>query len=86
MNTVNNYTTIPKNVIKIKSGIAINVDGSVKNNICGKHYIWNPVICSCKNGKYLTSTIDNSAIMCGEIIEETKAVPTMTILYNKATS
>ena len=31
-------------------------------------YIWNSATCSCKNGKYLTSIIDNSVIRCDEII------------------
>ena len=47
-----------ENVIQIKSGITINVDVSVKNNIHGKYYIWNPVTC-CEKGKYLASIIDN---------------------------
>ena len=29
----------------------------------------NSVTCSCKNGKYLASIIDNSVTMCDEIIE-----------------
>ena len=37
--------------------------------------MWNPVTCSCKNGKYLASVIDDSVITCDEIIEETKEVP-----------
>ena len=32
--------------------------------------------CSCKNGKYLASIIDNSVVTCDEIIEETKTVKT----------
>ena len=36
-----------------------------------KYYIWNPATCSCENGKYLASIIDDSVIMCYEIIEET---------------
>ena len=31
---------------------------------------WNPATCSCKNGKYLASRIDNSVITSDEIIEE----------------
>ena len=49
-----------------------------------KDYIWNLTTCSCENGKYLASIIDNSVIMCDEIIravaksynEKTKSVPT----------
>ena len=29
----------------------------------------NPDLCNCKNGKYLTSIMDDSAIKCDEIIE-----------------
>ena len=47
-----------------------------KYHICGKDYIWNLATCSCKNGKYLLSIIDDSMIKCDEIIEETKTTPT----------
>ena len=48
-----------------------------KKHICEKNYIWNPATCTCKNGKYLASIIENSAITCDEIIEgETKTVTT----------
>ena len=40
--------------------------------MCEEDYIWNPATCSCKNGKYLASTADDSAITCDKIIEETK--------------
>ena len=41
------------------------------NQICEKDYIWNPGTCSCKNSKYLASSIDdNSMITCDEITEE----------------
>ena len=45
-----------------------------KRHVCEKDYVWNPATCNCENGKYLASIMDNSAIMCDEIIEET--VPT----------
>ena len=56
----------------------ININVSVKkHHICGKDYIWNPVTCSCENGKYLVSIIDDNLVMnCDEIIEETKTIPT----------
>ena len=38
--------------------------------------IWNPATCSCENGKYLASIIDDSVIACDEIVEERKTVPT----------
>ena len=66
-----------ENVIQINGGITINVNVSVKNAMYVKK---NPSTCSCENGKYLATIIDDSAIMCDEIIEsydeETKAVPT----------
>ena len=34
-----------------------------------KSYIWNIATCSCENGKYLASIMDDSTIMCDEIIE-----------------
>ena len=43
-----------------------------KQNICEKDKIWNPA-------KYLANIMDNSVIMCDEIIdaddEETKSIP-----------
>ena len=29
-----------------------------------KKYVWNPIKCICKNGKYLASVMDDSAIIC----------------------
>ena len=67
-----------ENVIQIKNGVMININVSVKkHHICEKDYIWNPVTCSCENGKYLVSIIDDNLVMkCDEIIEETKTIPT----------
>ena len=69
-----------ENVISINSGITKKM---CKKHICEKD-IWNPSTCSCKNGKHLASIIDDSVIMCDEIIDteaklnnkETKAIPT----------
>ena len=36
---------------------------------CKKNYVWNPTTCNCENGKYLASIMDDSAIMCDEIME-----------------
>ena len=36
----------------------------------------NPATCSCKNGKYLASIIDDVVITRNEIIEETKTIQT----------
>ena len=47
------------NLIQIYDGITIvNVEMS-----------WNPATCSCKNGKYLASFMDDSAVTCDGIIE-----------------
>ena len=50
-----------------------------------KDYIWSPAACSCKNGKYLASIIDDLVITCDETIDveavsndkETKTVRTL---------
>ena len=47
--------------------------------VCKTDYTWNPVTCSCKNGKYLASIIDNSVLTCDKIIKTTKTVPTKTV-------
>ena len=44
--------------------------------MCKGDYIWNPATCSCRNGKYLGSTTDDTVIKWDEIIEETKTFPT----------
>ena len=45
---------------------------SVKSLIYAKkNYIWNPNTCICKIRKYLASNIDDSVIMCNEVIEKT---------------
>ena len=35
-----------------------------KRHICEKDYIWKSARCSCENGKYLASIIDNLVITC----------------------
>ena len=39
-----------------------------KRHICEKDCVWNPATCNCENGKYLASILDDSVIMCDEII------------------
>ena len=50
------------------------------HHICGKYYVWNPATCNCENGKYLASIMDDSKIICDEVIksynEEIKTIPT----------
>ena len=45
-----------------------------------KDYIWNLATCSCQNGKYLATIMDDSGITFHEIIEtydeKTKTIPT----------
>ena len=36
-----------------------------------KNYIWNPATCSCENGQYLESIMDDSLIKNDGIVEET---------------
>ena len=59
-----------------------------------KDYTWNPATCSCQNGKYLASILNEWAIACDEVIDvqaksngkETKPFPTnfneKSITYN----
>ena len=48
--------------------------------VCEKSYIWNLITCSCKNGKYLGSIIDNSVAIYDEVIDTTKAIPAKAVL------
>ena len=62
-------------------GITRNVHVSVKTSyIIEKDYILQPTTRICKNGKYLASIMDDSAIVCNEVIEsydeEKKTIPT----------
>ena len=43
-----------------------------KRHVCEKDYVWNLATCSCENGKYLTSNMEDSAIICDEVIESYK--------------
>ena len=47
-----------------------------EHNACGKGYIWNPATCSCENGRYAGSIIDDSVITCDEIMETAKGILT----------
>ena len=40
--------------------------------MCKKDHIWDPVTCTCENGNYLDSTIDDSIITCDKVIKATK--------------
>ena len=70
------------NIIQINGGITINVNVSVKNIMyVKKNCIWNLATCSCENGKYLASIMDNLAITCNEIVEE--EIKTVTTSFNE---
>ena len=43
---------------------------------CEKDYVWNPATCNCENGKYLANIIGDSTIICDEVMEEIKTIPT----------
>ena len=49
-----------------------------QHHACKKEYIWNPSTCSCENGEYLgsSSSIDDSMIMCNEILNAADSVST----------
>ena len=50
-----------------------------KKSVYEKDYVWNPAVCIYENRKYLASTINDSGIMCDEVIksydEEIKTTP-----------
>ena len=74
-----------KNVIQINGGIRTHVDECQKHHVCEKYYIWNPATCSCKNGKYSASIMDDSEVMCDEFINaeaKSNSEETKTILTN----
>ena len=52
---------------------------SKEHHLCKKDYIWNPVTCSCENGKYLAIKKHNSVITCDEIRDTTKSILTKTV-------
>ena len=58
-----------QNVSQVIGGITINIDVSVKKHIYEKDYIWNPATFNCENGKHLASIMDDSAIICDEVIK-----------------
>ena len=65
-----NVDLMEENVIQINGGMMINVNVSVEISCAReKDYVWNSATCSCENGKYLASIMDNSAIICDEVRE-----------------
>ena len=47
-----------------------------------KGHIWDPATCSCENDRHAGSIIEDSVIMCNEIIETTKPILTKTVPTN----
>ena len=60
-----NVNLMEQNVNQISGGIMISVDVSVKKSL-------NPATCNCENGKNLPSIMDDSLIICDEIINVKK--------------
>ena len=63
-----------KIVIQVNGEMMVNVEMSVKkmsvcDHVCKKDHLWNPAIYNCENRKYLASIMDDSVIMCDEVIE-----------------
>ena len=40
-----------------------------KRHVCEKDYVWNPATCKFENGKYLASIMNDSVIICDEVID-----------------
>ena len=59
-----------ENLIQINNGIMINVNLTLKKRqLCENDYAWNLATCNCENGKYLACFMNNSAIICDEVID-----------------
>ena len=55
--------------IQIKNGIMIQCHCTCKKyQSCKKDYSWNPSICICDNSRYLKCIVDESVIVCDEIV------------------
>ena len=74
-----------ENVIQVKMGIkkSIDVAAKIQENIMSKkNYICNRSTCTCENGKYLGSIIDDSVIMCDKIINAVQSGSRKTMSIN----
>ena len=55
-----------------------------KKHICDNDYVWNPATCNCENGEYLVSIMDDSRIICYEVIEShDKEIKTIATNFNE---
>ena len=64
---IENVNLMVANVLKIKGGIKICVDVSVKLQRNIKHtkkIVWNPNKCACERNRYLKNNADDSVILC----------------------
>ena len=78
-NTLND----PSNREHVRNKTECNYKNTKKHHACEKDYFWSSARCSSKNGKYLKSIIDDSVIMCDEIIEETETMKKATCKTKK---
>ena len=62
---------IEENVIQITGGITTNVNVSVKNVMYVKKSMFGILlhVTNCENGKYLVGIMDDSVIICDEVID-----------------
>ena len=75
-----------QNVSQINGGITNNKFwcGCKKYHICDIDYVWNPATFSCENWKYLASVMNDSAIICDEVIKPYDGeIQTMRTKFNK---
>ena len=76
-----NVNLMVENVTQTKSEISCECKNPRKH-AWKKIYIWNPSTSTCENGKYLASITGDWVVICHEIIEVIKNVPTNTISKN----
>ena len=74
MHTVKSYSNIHLQLNQINGQKVVTLSVTYrceykKLQICEKDHIWSPATCSCGNGKYLASVIDDTAIKCDNIID-----------------
>ena len=42
----------------------------IKVHVCGKDYFWNRATCNFENEKYIANIMNDSTIICDEVIDE----------------